>query len=179
MDADHSHDPDDLARLVGRAANADLVLGSRYVPGGSTHGWPAHRKFISRFGGAYARFVLGVPIADLTGGFKVYRRETLEALDLDSIRSDGYAFQIETTYDTVKSGFRVVEEPITFTDRDAGKSKLSRRIVLEAMLVVWRLRFERPRHPERTQSVIPSGVEESGSSEQPGCERRDSSTSSE
>jgi dolichol-phosphate mannosyltransferase len=142
MDADHSHSPDDLPRLVSRAANADLVLGSRYVPGGSTHGWPAIRKLISRLGGAYARRVLGVPIADLTGGFKVYKRATLEALDLDAIRSDGYAFQIETTYRTMKSGFRVVEEPISFTDRYAGKSKLSRMIVLEAMLVVWRLRFD-------------------------------------
>jgi dolichol-phosphate mannosyltransferase len=97
---------------------------------------------ISRLGGAYARRVLGVPIADLTGGFKVYKRATLEALNLDTIRSDGYAFQIETTYRTMKSGFRVVEEPITFTDRFAGKSKLSRMIVLEAMLVVWRLRFD-------------------------------------
>jgi dolichol-phosphate mannosyltransferase len=143
MDADHSHSPDDLPRLVDRASNADLVLGSRYVPGGRTHGWPAYRKLISRLGGAYARLVLGVPVADLTGGFKVYERPTLEALDLDAIRSDGYAFQIETTFRTIKSGFRVVEEPISFTDRYAGKSKLSRMIVLEAMLVVWRLRFER------------------------------------
>ena len=143
MDADHSHNPDDLPRLVKRGEEADLVLGSRYVPGGSTHGWPAHRKLISRLGGTYARIVLGLSIADLTGGFKVYKRQTLEALDFDSIRSDGYAFQIETTYETVKSGFCVVEEPITFTDRYAGKSKLSRMIVLEAMLVVWRLRFER------------------------------------
>jgi dolichol-phosphate mannosyltransferase len=142
MDADHSHSPNDLPRLVSRAATADLVLGSRYVPGGSTQGWPAIRMLISRLGGAYARRVLGVPIADLTGGFKVYKRATLEALNLDTIRSDGYAFQIETTYRTMKSGFRVVEEPITFTDRFAGKSKLSRMIVLEAMLVVWRLRFD-------------------------------------
>jgi dolichol-phosphate mannosyltransferase len=142
MDADHSHNPDDLPRLVNRASTADLVLGSRYIPGGSTIGWPAHRKLISRLGGAYARRVLGVPIADLTGGFKVYKRATLDALDLDAIRSDGYAFQIETTYRTMKSGFSVVEEPINFTDRYAGKSKLSRLIVLEAMLVVWRLRFD-------------------------------------
>jgi dolichol-phosphate mannosyltransferase len=141
MDADHSHSPGDLPRLVKRAASADLVLGSRYVPGGSTQGWPFHRKLISRFGGVYARLVLGVPIADLTGGFKVYKRSTLEALNLDSIRSDGYVFQIETTYRTLKKGFCVVEEPIIFTDRLAGKSKLSRMIVLEAMLVVWRLRF--------------------------------------
>jgi dolichol-phosphate mannosyltransferase len=143
MDADHSHSPDDLLRLLNRASTADLVLGSRYIVGGSTHGWPTIRKLVSRVGGTYARLVLGVPIADLTGGFKVYRRETLAALDLDAVRSDGYVFQIETTYYTQKSGFCVVEEPITFNDRHAGKSKLSRRIVLEAMLVVWRLRFGR------------------------------------
>jgi dolichol-phosphate mannosyltransferase len=148
MDADHSHSPADLPRLVKKAASADLVLGSRYVPGGSTYGWPAHRKLISRLGGAYARSVLGVPIADLTGGFKVYKRPTLAALNLDVIRSDGYVFQIETTYQTLKAGFCVAEEPISFVDRHAGKSKLSRMIVLEAMLVVWRLRFERNRHSE-------------------------------
>ncbi len=143
MDADHSHAPADLARLVQRAQDADLVLGSRYVAGGSTRGWAFQRRLISRFGGLYARLVLGVPSADLTGGFKVYRRETLAALDLASIQSDGYVFQIETTYRTLRSGFRVVEEPITFVDRRAGKSKLSRRIVLEAMMMVWRLRWER------------------------------------
>ncbi|MGH2561321.1 MAG: polyprenol monophosphomannose synthase [Thermomicrobiales bacterium] len=145
MDADHSHAPADLARLVQRAPDADLVLGSRYVAGGSTRGWPLHRRLISRFSGLYARLVLGVPIADLTGGFKVYRRETLAALDLATIQSDGYVFQIETTYRTLRSGYRVVEEPITFVDRQAGKSKLSRRIVLEAMVMVWRLRLERRR----------------------------------
>jgi dolichol-phosphate mannosyltransferase len=142
MDADHSHSPADLPRLVKRAKNADLVLGSRYIEGGSTHGWPLIRKLISRLGGIYARLVLGVPVSDLTGGFKVYKRATLAALDLDAIQSDGYVFQIETTYRTLKSGFNVVEEPISFNDRYAGKSKLSRMIVLEAMFVVWKLRFQ-------------------------------------
>jgi dolichol-phosphate mannosyltransferase len=143
MDADRSHSPADLARLVAATANADLVLGSRYVAGGRTQGWPLYRRGISRLGGLYARLVLGVAIADLTGGFKVYRRETLAALDLDRIRSDGYAFQIETTYRTIQAGYRVVEVPITFVDRVAGKSKLSRRIVAEAIVMVWRLRFGR------------------------------------
>jgi dolichol-phosphate mannosyltransferase len=143
MDADHSHDPKDLPRLVNRAATADLVLGSRYMQGGSTHGWPFHRKLISRLGGVYARIVLGVPVTDLTGGFKVYKRATVEAFDLKAIESDGYAFQIETTYRTYKSGFCVVEEPISFVDRHAGKSKLSRMIVVEAAIVVWKLRFQR------------------------------------
>lgn len=143
MDADLSHDPADLIRLIAGLDDADLVLGSRYVPGGSTRGWAWHRRLISRAGGRYARLVLGVPINDLTGGFKVFRRETLATLDLPDLKSDGYVFQIETTYRSVLKGHRVLEVPITFADRVAGKSKLSRRIVIEAMIVVWRLRFDR------------------------------------
>jgi dolichol-phosphate mannosyltransferase len=143
MDADLSHDPSDLHRLVQATSDADLALGSRYVEGGDTAGWPRHRKLISRVGGRYARTVLNVPVQDLTGGFKVYRRRALEALDIDNIASDGYVFQIETTYKTILNGFRVVEVPIHFVDRVAGKSKLSRRIVLEATLVVWKLKAER------------------------------------
>lgn len=143
MDADLSHDPADLARLVEATRDADLALGSRYVPGGDTAGWPRHRKLISRVGGRYARTVLNVPIQDLTGGFKVYRREALSALDIDHIESDGYVFQIETTYKTILNGFRVVEVPIHFVDRVSGKSKLSRRIVVEATLMVWKLKLER------------------------------------
>lgn len=141
MDADHSHDPHDLPRLVEALSCADLALGSRYVAGGSTAGWPFYRKLISRLGGLYARLVLSVPVADLTSGFKAYRRQALEAIALDAIRSDGYCFQIETTYRALQRGCRVVEVPITFVDRVAGKSKLSRRIVVEAMVVVWRLRW--------------------------------------
>jgi dolichol-phosphate mannosyltransferase len=143
MDADLSHEPNDLRRLVAATSSADLVLGSRYVPGGDTAGWPRHRLLMSKAGGRYARLVLGVPIQDLTGGFKVYRRPALEALDIDRISSDGYVFQIETTYKTLLNGFRVVEVPIHFVDRVAGKSKLSRRIVLEAMVVVWKLKLQR------------------------------------
>lgn len=143
MDADLSHAPEDLQRLVSAAESADLVLGSRYVEGGDTHGWPLHRRLISRLGGVYARLVLGIPVQDLTGGFKVYRRAALEALNFDEITSDGYVFQIETTYKTMLAGFRVVEVPIQFVDRVAGKSKLSRRIVLEAALVVWKLKISK------------------------------------
>lgn len=142
MDADLSHDPGDLPRLVAATDAADLVLGSRYVAGGDTAGWPKHRQLISKVGGRYARLVLGVPIHDLTGGFKVYRRSALEALNIDHLTSDGYVFQIETTYKTLQNGFEVVEVPIHFIDRVAGKSKLSRRIVVEATLVVWKLKFQ-------------------------------------
>jgi len=145
MDADFSHDPVDLPRLIAATAEADLALGSRYVAGGGTRGWPLYRRLISRGGGLYARLVLGVRVEDLTGGFKAYRREALAALDLAAIRSDGYGFQIETVYRTLRNGFRVCEIPIVFVDRRAGQSKLSRRIVLEAMVMVWRLRFERGR----------------------------------
>ena len=158
MDADHSHDPADLARLVAATEAADLVLGSRYVPGGRTVGWPRRRQLLSRGGGLYARLVLGVPVADLTGGFKVFRREALTALDLASLHSDGYAFQIETTYRLLRRGFRVVEVPIVFTDRVAGASKLSRRIVVEAMIVVWKLRFGRTARADRAVNA-PIGVE--------------------
>lgn len=145
MDADFSHDPADLPRLIAATADGDLALGSRYVPGGGTRGWPFYRRLISRGGGTYARLVLGVDVADLTGGFKAYRREALASMDLDRLRSDGYGFQIETVYRTLQRGFRVRELPIVFVDRRAGRSKLSRRIVLEAMVMVWRLRFERGR----------------------------------
>jgi dolichol-phosphate mannosyltransferase len=127
--------------MVEAAGEADLIVGSRYVAGGETVGWPRWRRSLSRFGGRYARWVLGAPISDLTSGFKVYRRATLATLPLDRIRTDGYGFQIETTWYVWRSGQRVREVPITFHDRIAGKSKLSRRIVIEAMAMVWRLRF--------------------------------------
>jgi dolichol-phosphate mannosyltransferase len=141
MDADHSHQPSDLPRLVERAANADLVLASRYMPGGKTVGWPWHRKLISRFGGVYAGVILRVPIRDLTGGFKVWHADVLRSIELDSIHSDGYCFQIETTYRALRKKATYAQVPITFTDRVAGKSKLSRRVVFEAMVIPWNLRF--------------------------------------
>jgi len=143
MDADLSHDPADLPRLVAAAEGADLVIGSRYVPGGGTAGWSAWRRWLSRAGCVYARAAIGVEVADLTGGFKVWRRETLAALNLGRIAADGYGFQIETTVRALRAGARVVEVPITFRERVAGRSKLSRRIVGEAAVLVWRLRVGR------------------------------------
>jgi dolichol-phosphate mannosyltransferase len=136
MDADFSHDPGDLPRLIAAAGDADLVLGSRYVDGGAVADWGPVRRLISRGGSAYARAVLGVRVRDLTGGFKVFRRDVLEAIDLESISSAGYAFQVETTYRAVRAGFRVVEVPITFTERRVGESKMTGGIVLEAALKV-------------------------------------------
>ena len=141
MDADGSHRPVDLPPILAMLDDADIALGSRYVSGGGTEGWPLHRRLLSRFGGRYAKLLLGIPIADLTGGFKAYRREALAGLDLAAIRSDGYAFQIETTWQAIQRGMTVVEVPITFTDRVAGRSKLSRRIVAEAVWTVLRLRL--------------------------------------
>jgi dolichol-phosphate mannosyltransferase len=136
IDCDFSHDPNDVPRLVAAAADADLVLGSRYVPGGGVENWGALRRAISWGGSLYARLVLGIPVRDLTGGFKCFRRAVLEALPLDDVRSRGYAFQIELTYRASRQGFRVVELPIRFVDRVVGGSKMSRAIVLEA---VWRV----------------------------------------
>ena len=142
MDADLSHDPADLPRMLAAANDADVVIGSRYVDGGGTAGWPMYRQLISRGAGTYARLVLGVPVHDLTSGYKVYRRPVIESVRLDNMRSDGYGFQIETVYRAIRHGFRVIEIPITFHDRTRGISKLSRRIVLEAAPMVWKLRFE-------------------------------------
>src|SRR5436305_5913052 len=140
MDADFSHDPHDLPRLLRAAQDADLVLGSRYVPGGVVADWGVGRRIVSRGGSLYARAVLGLEVQDLTGGFKCFRREVLEAIDLPTIRSRGYAFQVELTYRAVKRGFRVAEVPIVFRDRRLGQSKMSWRIAGEAMLLVPRLR---------------------------------------
>jgi len=137
MDCDFSHDPADVPRLVAAAEEgADVVLGSRYVKGGAVRNWGALRRFISSGGSLYARILLGANVRDLTGGFKCYRRRVLEAIDLDAIHSKGYAFQIETTYRALRAGFRVVEIPITFADREVGGSKMSKTIVIEA---VWKV----------------------------------------
>jgi dolichol-phosphate mannosyltransferase len=143
MDADFSHDPAYLPRLIGAAENADLVIGSRYVPGGGVTEWGPMRRFISRGGSAYARMALGLPIRDLTGGFKCFRREVLEAINLDTIEARGYAFQVETTYRAIKAGFRVVEIPIVFRDRRDGTSKMRGAIVAEAIWRVPAMRFRR------------------------------------
>jgi dolichol-phosphate mannosyltransferase len=141
MDADFSHDPADLPRLLGGLESSDLVLGSRYVAGGGVSDWGPLRRAISRGGSSYARATLGIDISDLTGGFKAFRREVLEAIELDAISVQGYAFQVETTYRAVRAGFRVTELPITFRDRRVGESKMSGRIVLEAALRVPSMRF--------------------------------------
>jgi dolichol-phosphate mannosyltransferase len=142
MDSDFSHDPADLARLLAAVnAGADLALGSRYVPGGGVSDWGLLRRLVSEGGSTYARWVLGLKVRDLTGGFKCFRREVLEAIHFDGVRSRGYAFQVELTYRAVRAGFRVVEVPIVFRDRRVGQSKMSWRIAAEAMVLVPRLRF--------------------------------------
>jgi dolichol-phosphate mannosyltransferase len=142
MDADFSHDPNDVPRLIHWASEADVVLGSRYVQGGSIRNWGRLRRVVSAGGSNYARRLLGVHIHDLTGGFKCFRREVLETIQLEAISSRGYAFQIETTYRALRAGFRVVEVPIAFVDRERGGSKMSRRIVLEAIWKVPLLRLQ-------------------------------------
>jgi dolichol-phosphate mannosyltransferase len=141
MDCDFSHDPADVPRLLEAAAEADLVLGSRYVPRGGVENWGVVRRAISYGGSLYARLLLGVPVRDLTGGFKCFRREVLEAIALDRVRSRGYAFQIELTYRAIRRGYRVQEVPIRFVDRVVGGSKMSRAIVLEAIWKVPLLRL--------------------------------------
>jgi dolichol-phosphate mannosyltransferase len=179
MDCDFSHDPARLPGLVEAAASADLVLGSRYVPGGGVARWGPLRRAVSRGGCLYAQLVLGVPVRDLTGGFKCFRREVLEAIPLDEVTAAGYGFQIEMTYRALREGFRVVEVPIVFTERERGRSKMSRGIVWEAASLVprlrWRLRGER--RVERRDRVggaqlpqgdigrapeVPGGVEQVG-----------------
>jgi dolichol-phosphate mannosyltransferase len=152
MDADFSHEPHDLPRLLDAARDADLVLGSRYVPGGVVADWGLLRRIISRGGSLYARRVLGLDVADLTGGFKCFRREVLESIGLEGIHSRGYAFQVELTYRAVRAGFRVIEVPIVFRDRRLGRSKMSLRIATEAIVVL----------PQLRRSAIPTSPRSSG-----------------
>lgn len=142
MDADGSHAPEDLPRVLAALRRADLVLGSRYVPGGRVVNWPKRRQLLSRGGNLYSRIALGVGIRDITAGFRAYRASVLEKLPLDDVASQGYCFQIELAWRTVRSGFTVAEVPITFTERELGQSKMSKDIVLEAVLQVgrWGLR---------------------------------------
>lgn len=145
MDADFSHDPADLPRLLAPVleGRADLVLGSRWVAGGGTRNWPLRRQLVSRGGSWYARSILHVGVRDLTGGYKCFHRRVLEALDLGAVQASGYGFQIELTYLALRAGFRVREIPIIFTERTRGESKMSGRIVAEAIGMVWRLRLGR------------------------------------
>lgn len=141
MDADLSHDPRDLARLLDAVrGGADVALGSRYVPGGGVSDWSLLRRFVSRGGSWYARRTLGLQVRDLTGGFKCFRAEVLRAIDLESVRSVGYAFQVELTWRSIRTGHRVVEVPIVFRDREAGDSKMNWRIAREAVFLVPALR---------------------------------------
>jgi dolichol-phosphate mannosyltransferase len=143
MDSDFSHDPADIPRLIAAAGAADLVLGSRYVPGGGVANWGLVRRALSWGGCAYARIILGVPVRDLTGGFKCFRRHVLESIDLGQVHADGYGFQIELTYRAVKAGFSVAEVPILFRERRVGQSKMTARIALEAVWKVPALRLRR------------------------------------
>jgi dolichol-phosphate mannosyltransferase len=136
MDADGSHQPEELPRLLTALKSADLVLGSRWVPGGRTVNWPKSRQFISRGGSLYSRLALGLPLRDITGGYRAFRRETLEGLGLDKVASQGYCFQVDLARRAVQAGFHVVEVPITFVERELGDSKMSRNIVVEAL---WRV----------------------------------------
>lgn len=142
MDSDFSHDPAVLPELLKNLETADLVLGSRYVPGGAVKNWPVRRLFVSRFGSFYARSILNVNVRDLTGGFKAMKRAVFERMPWHKIISNGYAFQIETTYRALKMGFRIQEIPILFADRTRGKSKISRRVILEAVVIVWKLKWQ-------------------------------------
>jgi dolichol-phosphate mannosyltransferase len=141
MDADFSHDPKYLPEFLKSMEMADLVLGSRYVRGVNVVNWPMSRLLLSYFANVYSRWITGVPVRDSTGGFKCYRREVLEKIQLDKIKSEGYSFQIETCFRAWKKGFRIKEIPIIFVERRAGHSKMSKRIVREAIWVVWKLRI--------------------------------------
>ena len=147
MDADFSHDPADIPRLIAAAGAADLVLGSRYVPGGGVANWGLVRRALSWGGCAYARILLGVPVRDLTGGFKCFHRRVLEELDLSQVHADGYGFQIEMTFRAIKAGFTVAEVPILFRERRVGQSKMTARIALEAVWKVPALRLRRRLEP--------------------------------
>ena len=143
MDADFSHDPRYLPDFLKAIENADLVIGSRYIPGGDTPNWTMLRRLISGGGNIFARFMLGIPVHDCTAGYRCYRRKVLESIDLDTIQSQGYAFQIELAYRVMQHGFKIVETPIVFMDRRVGKSKMSRKIVIEGFTYVFKARFSK------------------------------------
>ena len=143
MDADFSHNPDEIPNLVEQAREYDVVLGSRYITGANVVNWPLRRLFLSYFANVYTHIVTGLPLRDSTGGFKCFHRKVLGKIELDTIRSDGYSFQIEVNFRSWRKGFSIVEIPIVFVDRHSGTSKMSRRIVWEAMWLIWRLRIER------------------------------------
>jgi len=142
MDADFSHDPNEILKFLVEIKNADLVIGSRYVTGVNVINWPMRRLLLSWFANLYTRFITGMPVHDATGGFKCFRKEVLEKINLDKVRSNGYAFQIEMNFKAWKNGFKLKEIPIIFVDRVKGKSKMSKKIVREAVTMVWKLRVK-------------------------------------
>ncbi|MDF2636489.1 MAG: undecaprenyl-phosphate mannosyltransferase [Pelosinus sp.] len=145
MDADFSHNPKYLRSFIEASQSYDVVLGSRYIAGGGVTNWNLTRRIISRGGSLYSRFILGLPFRDLTGGYKCFRREVLEQIDLDDVKSNGYSFQIELTYRAFLKNFRIQEVPIVFEERAAGNSKMSRKIFMEAIWMVWKLRADKHR----------------------------------
>ena len=163
MDADGSHQPEELPRLLSALRGADVVLGSRWVPGGEVRNWPLSRKLLSQGGNRYTRMALGLPLHDATGGFRVYRMTVLDALPLDTIASQGYCFQVDLAWQTWRAGFRIVEVPITFVERTRGESKMSRSIVIEALWRVtwWSLRSHRARPRGRHPASVRPGRETS------------------
>ena len=156
MDADFSHDPRYLPNFLGAIESADLVIGSRYVQGGGTPNWSLLRRFISGGGNIYTRIVLGLPIHDCTAGYRCYRRSVLEQIDLDTVRSQGYAFQVELVHRVLQHGFKIVEIPIIFMDRRVGKSKMSRKIFIEGFVSVLRIRFSKQDNTDSTHITLPS-----------------------
>jgi len=142
MDADFSHDPKEIPRFLDEIKNSDVILGSRYINGVNVINWPMRRLLLSSFANLYTRFITGMPVHDATGGFKCFRRKVLEAINLEKVTSNGYAFQIEMSFKAWKKGFKLKEIPIIFVDRVKGKSKMSRKIVREAVTMVWKLRLK-------------------------------------
>lgn len=172
MDADLSHDPSHLPAMVAAAEHADLVLGSRYVDGGGTENWPWHRRALSSGGNAYVRLLTGLPVHDATSGYRVFRAAVLDEIDLANLTSEGYSFQLETVLAAHRAGFTIHEVPITFVERTAGASKISRRIVVEAMGRVVGWAAKRPRHPDgrHPRSVVATSAADTSSSESPASE---------
>jgi dolichol-phosphate mannosyltransferase len=143
MDADFSHDPTEIKTFIELTKENDLIIGSRYIQGVNVINWPMRRLLLSYFANMYTKVITGLPVNDCTGGFKCFKREVLASIDLDSVKSNGYSFQIEMNYRTWKNGFKIIETPIVFTDRTEGHSKMSKQIVYEAVFMVWKLRFSR------------------------------------
>lgn len=156
MDADLSHNPVDLPILIQHTEHADVIIGSRYVPGGDVADWARWRYYLSRYANIYVELVTGIPVVDATSGYRCYRQEALESINLDTIRSNGYAFQIEMAYRAYRHGFHIQEIPIVFTERRAGRSKLSRKVIWEAIWLPWKLRFSKAYHlSASTHSALP------------------------